>query len=92
MHKKELVKLVADDLEVELKIVEKIVDGFLGKLTEQVKKEEVVLRGFGTFKKVIRGARTGTNPRTGEPIDIAESNSVKFKVGAHLKAEINRKN
>ncbi len=46
---------------------------------------EVRLVGFGTFEKVERKASTGRNPRTGEPLAIAASTSVKFKAGKALK-------
>jgi len=35
--------------------------------------EKVQLVGFGTFESRLRKARTVRNPRTGEPLDIAES-------------------
>ncbi|MDQ3929302.1 MAG: HU family DNA-binding protein [Chloroflexota bacterium] len=41
--------------------------------------ESVALRDFGTFRMAQRAARTGRNPRTGEPIEIAASRSLAFK-------------
>lgn len=41
---------------------------------------EAVLPGFGRFRLETRAARKGHNPKTGEPIDIAEKQVVKFKV------------
>jgi DNA-binding protein HU-beta len=41
--------------------------------------------GLGTFTKRHRAARTGRNPRTGEPIQIAASYSVGFKAAKNLK-------
>jgi len=40
---------------------------------------------FGTFVTSKRGARTGRNPRTGEPIKIKASKSLRFKPSAQLK-------
>jgi DNA-binding protein HU-beta len=40
---------------------------------------------FGTFIVSKRGARTGRNPRTGEPIKIKASKSLRFKPSSHLK-------
>lgn len=41
--------------------------------------------GFGTFTVKSRAARTGTNPRTGEPIKIPASRTVVFRPAAKLK-------
>ncbi|WP_144395760.1 HU family DNA-binding protein, partial [Pseudomonas sp. Kh7] len=51
--------------------------------------EEVALIGFGTFKVTERAARTGRNPKTGEPIQIAASKSPAFKAGKALKEVCN---
>jgi len=48
----------------------------------------VTLVGFGTFEKRHRGARTGKNPQTGEPVKIRASNTVAFKPGKGLRESI----
>jgi DNA-binding protein HU-beta len=40
---------------------------------------------FGTFRVAKRGARMGRNPRTGEPIKIKASKSLRFKPSSQLK-------
>jgi DNA-binding protein HU-beta len=45
---------------------------------------EVKLIGFGTFSVKDRPARTGRNPSTGEPLQIAASKAVAFKAGKPL--------
>ncbi len=49
---------------------------------------EVAIPGFGTFRRVMRKARTGRNPKTGEPIEIAASRSVGFRPGKALKENV----
>ena len=49
---------------------------------------EVAITGFGSFKPIARGERTGRNPQTGEPLTIAPSKSVKFVPGAALKTAV----
>ena len=49
----------------------------------------VTLHGFGTFELKKRDARTGRNPRTGEPVEIAASTSVAFKPAKALKDALN---
>ena len=52
--------------------------------------EKVAITGFGAFEKVSRPARTGRNPRTGEPVQIAASKGVKFSAGAAFKSAVNK--
>jgi len=40
--------------------------------------EPVRIAGFGTFKKVHRAGRSGRNPQTGETIQIAGRDALKF--------------
>lgn len=50
---------------------------------------EVQLPGFGKFVVVAKEAREGRNPKTGETVQIAAFNQVRFKTGAKLKASVN---
>ena len=47
--------------------------------------ETVSLVGFGTFAVKDRAARTGRNPKTGEPLQIKASRIPSFKAGKGLK-------
>jgi len=47
--------------------------------------ESVRLPGFLTIDVVDRAARTGRNPQTGEPLEIAASRVPRFKAGSTLK-------
>ena len=51
--------------------------------------QPVTLHGFGTFELKKRDARTGRNPRTGEPVEIAASTTVTFKPAKALKDSLN---
>lgn len=53
--------------------------------------EEVRLPGLGTFRGVERKARTGRNPRTGEPVEIPAARGVKFSPAKALKETLNPK-
>ena len=52
--------------------------------------DKVALVGFGTFDVRERAARTGLNPRTKEPIEIAASKAPAFKAGKAFKDELNK--
>ena len=65
---------------------EELVDFLLDSVTGALKGgEKVNISGFGTFTVSDRKARTGRNPKTGEPIEIPASRSAKFKAGKTLK-------
>jgi len=49
---------------------------------------KVTIPGFGTFSSKSRAARTGTNPATGEKIQIAAKNYVQFKPGKTLRDRV----
>ena len=48
------------------------------------------IAGFGTYKVAKRKARVGRNPRTGEQIQIAASQKVKFLPAKALKEVFNK--
>lgn len=50
---------------------------------------DVRITGFGTFGVRERRARTGRNPRTGEPVEIPASRAAAFKPSKALKDRIN---
>ncbi len=49
----------------------------------------VPFTGFGIFEPKEPAERTGCNPQSGEPITIAASKSVRFKLAAPFKAQLN---
>lgn len=62
-------------------------DGIISKALQR--KERVQITGFGTFESRHRKARKGRNPRTGETIRIAASETPSFKAGKGLKDALN---
>ena len=90
MNKTELVAAMAEKTELSKKDAEKALKAFTDVVAEELKKgEKVQLVGFGTFEVAEREAREGRNPRTGETMTIASSNSPKFKAGKALKDSLN---
>ena len=55
---------------------------------ELKKNQKFTLPSFGTFRVSRRKARNGFNPRTGEPIKIKASKSVRFKPSPTLKTKV----
>ena len=91
MNKTELIAAVAEKAEISKKDAEKAVKAFTDAVAEELAKGgKVQLVGFGNFEVSERPAREGRNPRTGETMTIAASNTPKFKPGKALKDEINK--
>lgn len=90
MNKSELIDIVAEGADISkaaaTRAVDSVIEGITGTL---VKGEQVTLVGFGTFSVKDRAARTGRNPRTGEPIQIKASKNPGFKAGKALKDAVN---
>jgi len=59
--------------------------GFGEIATALAKGDTVRYAGFGTFAPVTRKARTGRNPRTGEPLSIPARRVPVFRPGKVLK-------
>ena len=90
MNKNELVDAVATAANLKKADATKAVDAVFDQIAHSLKKgDEVRLVGFGTFLVSKRAASQGRNPRTGEPIQIAESKQPKFKAGKGLKDAVN---
>ena len=91
MTKAELVKKVAADNGLTLKMAAAAVDSVLGAVVDTVAAgEKVSLIGFGTFEKNHRGVRVGRNPATGEAMEFAASDTPVFKAGKAFKDKVNQ--
>ena len=86
MNKSQLVDYVSDQLHVSKAGAARLVDTVLDGVKDGLKQDRrVTISGFGTFEVKPRKARTGINPHTREPIQIAAGNRVGFRVGKTLK-------
>lgn len=92
MNRSELVAKIAERSELTKKDSEKALSAFIEAVTgELAKKGRVQLVGFGTFEVHDRSARTGRDPRTGNPIKIPASKAPTFKAGKALKDAVNKR-
>jgi DNA-binding protein HU-beta len=79
MKAPELIDHVATEAGVDKKAAKKAITAFVEGIMEAVKKgDDVILPGFGKFMMRDTPARTGRNPSTGEPIDIAAGRRMAF--------------
>ncbi|MEW6164885.1 MAG: HU family DNA-binding protein [Pseudomonadota bacterium] len=89
MNKSELVEATAQAADISKAAAERALSAMIDAVVKAVSKgDAVTLVGFGTFKPAKRAARTGKNPKTGEPLKIAATTVPKFTAGAGFKAAV----
>jgi DNA-binding protein HU-beta len=90
VNKTELIDAVAEGADISKAAATRAVDTMLDSISKTLATgNQVTLVGFGTFSVKARAARTGRNPRTGEPIDIPAAKVPGFKAGKALKDAVN---
>ena len=89
MNKGDLINKIADDAGLSKAQAGAALNAVLDSVTGTLKGGgKVTLVGFGTFSVSKRAARTGRNPQTGQEIQIAAKNVVKFKPGKELSSAV----
>ncbi|TVO57556.1 HU family DNA-binding protein [Denitromonas halophila] len=71
------------------KEAEQVLTAIADVIEDGISAGEAILPRIGKFKAVERPARTGRNPQTGEPVQIAASTAVKFVPAKQLKDFLN---
>jgi len=90
VNKSELIDKVAASADIPKAVAGRALDAVIESITGALQEgESVVLVGFGTFAVKDRAARTGRNPQTGNPIEIAAAKIPGFKAGKALKDAVN---
>ena len=90
--KAEMIDAVADGADVSKAEAERTITAFFDYVVATAMAgDKVAVPGFGSFATTERGARTGRNPQTGAPVDIAASTAMKFTASSKLKATLNGK-
>lgn len=86
MTKGQFVSLIAEKAGITKAAANQILDIVAATAVGETKKNgQFVLPGLGKLVKSQRKARTGRNPRTGEPIKIPAKTVVKFRVAKACK-------
>ena len=92
MNKSDLVDSVASQLETSKADAGRAIEAVIASISQGLLEEQkVAISGFGTFTKKHRSARTGMNPATKQPIEIAESTTCSFKPSQQLKDTLHTK-
>jgi integration host factor subunit beta len=89
VSKKEIVRVVAEDLAMPASEVASVVQGFMNQLVEELSRgNRLEFREFGIFDLKERKARKARNPRTGEEVLVAAKTVVVFKPGKRMKEKV----
>lgn len=91
MTKSELIdRLAQQQAHLSHKDVELAVRLLLERISQALtEKERIEIRGFGSFSLHQRPARTGRNPKTGDPVLIPAKYVPHFKPGKELRERVN---
>jgi integration host factor subunit beta len=86
VRKEDIVRTLARDHGVRVSDVKLIVQGTLDAIVDAVLTTgRMELRDFGVFEVRTRKAKRRRNPRTGEPVDVPETQVVIFRPGCNFK-------
>jgi len=89
MTKTELVKVLAEKMELTSKLTAAFLELLAATAVQETKKNgEFTIPGLGKLVKAQRPARLGRNPQTGEAIKIKAKTAVKFRVAKAAKDAI----
>ncbi len=89
MTRSELVVEVAERTGLSPKEADRILRSITDLIKEQVAAgEKITISGFGTFERRRRKATVARNPKTHEPMRIAEQYVAAFRAGSGLKEAV----
>lgn len=87
--KRDIVKTIADELQLTQTIAGEIVQKTLDAIVDAlVADERIELRNFGVFSVKRRAARTARNPKTGDSVVVPEKFVVTFRPGKVMEARV----
>ncbi len=86
MTRAQIASQISDATGISKKEAEIVIEGFISVVIDSLSKNESVeIRGFGTFKNVVREPMKARNPKTGETIQLGKRFIPKFKVSKEFK-------
>ncbi len=89
MTKAELIKKVAEQINLTKKQTEVIVNTVFHSITDSLAGgDKVELRGFGSFRIRERNPRIGRNPKSGEKVEVPAKKVPFFKAGKELREQV----
>jgi nucleoid DNA-binding protein len=90
MKKEEVIKLIAEEVNITQAEAKMAIDIMFDKISDALETDgRFCIKGFGTFNKRVSKERNAHNPRTREPIVIPEHNVVRFHASPNLVNKVN---
>jgi DNA-binding protein HU-beta len=90
MRQSELISTIAERTTIGKGQVTRMLDTLVEVCRDELIADGAVqLKGIGRFSTKLKAARTGRNPRTGDPVQIAARRRVAFKMAPSLGHELN---
>ena len=87
--KKDLVKAMAENMEMPKNVAEETVDYVFQTILATIKDgEKFKIAGFGTFRMKDKKAREARNPKTGEKVMVKASKTIAFRPEKSVKAAL----
>ncbi|MCD6394252.1 MAG: integration host factor subunit beta [Planctomycetes bacterium] len=85
MTKKQIVRQIATELNIDQTLAKKVVQRCLDTIIDVLAKEgRIELRNFGVFEVKRRAARKARNPRTNEEVWVPPKKVVRFQAGKNV--------
>lgn len=89
--KTELIRQIASKSGMSISSVQKVLDEVFQEIAHAlVQGRKVSLKGFGSFEPVLRKAREGVNPKTGERLSVPASIKPRFSASKALKDDMQK--
>lgn len=91
MTRSELILELANKINIDPKESERIIKGITEIIQDCLASgEKITISGFGTFERRRRKATVARNPKTHEPMAIAEQYVASFRAGSSLKEAVKK--
>ena len=89
LGKGDILEILKEKTNISKKDIETVLDALAITINSEVLQggHEIRLKDIGTFKQKKNAARTGRNPRTGEPLAIPASTTVSLTISSALKVK-----
>jgi integration host factor subunit beta len=89
MTRAQIAAQISDATGISKKEAEIVIEGFISVVIDCLCKNETIeIRGFGTFKNVVREPMQARNPKTGETLQLGKRFIPKFKVSKEFKTVV----
>ncbi len=86
MTRAQIASKISEETGISKKEAEIVIEGFISIVIDCLcKNDSIEIRGFGTFKNVVREPIKARNPKTGEAVHLGKRYIPKFKVSKEFK-------